>query len=436
MLSIISSQPIWTILSLSFIFVLFGCTNSADSNENQEKPEEEQQALTLKEELDAWVEDFELMGAAVLLIVDGEAVVEEYFGMARPGYQVDERTTYRVASISKTLSTLAVMKLVEDGKMDLNEDASTYLGWRLRNPAHPDQVIRVRDLLGHRSSIRDGAAYGEFVAAMQDGAVDIRELFQPEGRFFTEDMFADHEVGAYFSYSNSAWGLIASMVERVSEQRFDRFTKEVLFEPMGMQASFNIMDIPLERVATLYRATNGRWMPQADDVSSQPPQERAPENYALGSNGLIYGPQGSLRASAKDLLQVAKLLMNDGMVDGSQILSKESMQLLRSNRWNYNGSNGDTWDNFWRSYSYGLHFITNADSADIIFPDREMQGHPGIAYGLLSDMYVDPETKSGVIFITNGSKQEYQYGASSSFYGVEERLFKILYPYLLQKESE
>ena len=79
---------------------------------------------------------------------------------------------------------------------------------------------------------------------------------------------------------------------------------------------------------------------------------------------------------------------------------------------------------------YGMHHITNQDSADIIFPDRSMSGHPGIAYGLLSDMYFDSGTGSGVVFITNGSKNKYDYGKASTFYQVEEDVFQLLYPFL------
>ena len=77
-----------------------------------------------------------------------------------------------------------------------------------------------------------------------------------------------------------------------------------------------------------------------------------------------------------------------------------------------------------------MHHITNQDSADIIFPDRSMSGHPGIAYGLLSDMYFDSGTGSGVVFITNGSKNKYDYGKASTFYQVEEDVFQLLYPFL------
>jgi CubicO group peptidase (beta-lactamase class C family) len=417
-----------------FILLILSAFSCSPTNDQQEESSLE----PVKSSLAKWAEQYELMGASVYLIANGELVLEEYLGYARleDSTRTNENTTYRIASISKTLSTLAIMKLFEEGQVRLDEDVSTYLGWQLRNPTQPDQIITLKHLLGHTSSIRDGAGYGSFVRSMRADNLPIKELFQPQGMHFTQDMFSDKPIGSYFSYSNSAWGLIATVVEKVSGERFDRYCKRALFEPMGMEASFNILDIPIERVATLYRATQGAWIAQADDVLNETPIERAPDNYSIGTNGLLYGPQGSLRASAKDLYQLAKLLMFDGLVDGKQIFQKESIALLREEAWVYDGNNGDTWDNFWLSYGKGLHFITNTDSADVLFTDRTMQGHPGIAYGLLSDLYVDPQTKSGVIFITNGSKQPFEYGPTTSFYGVEESLFQILYPILLKNEGK
>lgn len=385
-----------------------------------------------------WAEKYELMGASVVLIAKGQPVFEDYLGYARIADSVKTtvNTSYRIASISKNLTTLAVLKLVESGQLNLSDDISRYLGWELRNPKFPDVPISLGHIMGHQSGIRDGSGYGRFISAMGSEAQQIHELFTQEGQYFTTDMFADHKAGEYFSYCNASWGIIASVVEKISGQRFDEFCKEQLFEPMGMQASFNILDIPLSDVAILYRASEGTWKPQADDVVSNLPTERAPANYELGSNGLVYGPQGSLRASTHDLKQLAKLYLNNGIVDSKRILKPETLAILSEGKWEFDGNNGDTWSKFWMSYGKGTQFIVNADSADIIFPDRKMMGHPGIAYGLLSDMYVDPNTQSGVIFITNGSKQAYEYGPTTSFYEVEEALFNLLYPILLAVEAK
>lgn len=423
---------------VSFLFTAFyGC----ESNENGVETKEQSQAFDqtqLQADLNKWADDFELMGTSVVLFANGQPIVDEYLGFARiaDSVKTTEHSSYRIASISKNLTALAVLKLVEAGKIDLDADINTYLGWNLRNPAFPNEIITLAHIMGHRSGIRDGQAYGNFINAMGTGAQNIKELFTKDGKFYSTDMFADHATNGFFSYSNASWGIVASVVEKVSGQRFDRFCKTELFEPMGMNASFNIMDIPTENIATLYRTRGGEWNPQADDVLSNAPRERAPSNYKIGSNGLVYGPQGSLRASAHDMKQLAKLYLNNGKVDGIQILRAETLALLSEDKWVYDGVNGDTWGGFWMSYGKAMQFIVNADSADIIFPDRKMMGHPGIAYGLLSDMYVDPETQSAVIFITNGSKQAFDYGPSTSFYGVEEALFKILYPILLAAEGQ
>lgn len=104
------------------------------------------------------------------------------------------------------------------------------------------------------------------------------------------------------------------------------------------------------------------------------------------------------------------------------------VELMTANQWTYDGANGDTWDNFFLFYGLGMHRLTNKEKADVIFEDWEMVGHPGIAYGLLSDLYFNRSKKSGVVFITNGSKKDFAYGVESTFYQVEEEVFKVIAP--------
>ena len=131
-------------------------------------------------------------------------------------------------------------------------------------------------------------------------------------------------------------------------------------------------------MAVLYRFAEGEWRTQADDYKGEKPKERIFPNYQLGQNGLIYGPQGSLRSSAKDLAIFAQVLLNGGTWKGKKILKKESVDLMLSKHWTYEEKNGDTWDNFFLSYGLGIHRTLNKAKADLIFPDRRMFGHPGI----------------------------------------------------------
>ncbi len=392
----------------------------------------------LHTKLDEIVKQHELMGMSVLLLHDGEIVTQQNFGLRddRQKLPVNDSTYFRVASISKSFTATAIMQLVEQGKLDLDVPVNAYLDWDLVHPKHPDQEITLRHLMSHTSGIRDGKGYSKFVKAMRQEELDIKELFGEEAAFQTPDMFADHAPGDYFSYTNCTWGIIAALVEIASNERFDVYCKQNIFEPLGIGTSFNVLDLKhIKNLSILYRFEDGVWKAQTDDYSMEAPISSAYENYKPGMNGLLFGPQGSVRSSARDLAIFSLMLLNKGKLNGKQILAPSSVRQMLDNQWTFRGDNGDTWDQFFMSYGLGIHRITNRDSADIIFPDRKMLGHPGIAWGLLSDMYFDPQSKSGIIFITNGSKQAYKYGKNTTFYQVEEDVFEAVFPFLQQLES-
>ncbi|MCH8495890.1 MAG: beta-lactamase family protein [Balneolales bacterium] len=437
------------IVTLLFVtFSYFGCTSSDTITPVLNAGQ--------LDELDKGIEqitrDFDLMGLAVVYIQDFQIAYEGYSGYAVYENQtpLSRNSVVRIASPSKTLTAIALMQLHEQGLVDIDDDVSTYLGWELRNPNWPESPITLRMLLGHTASIADGAVYSAFSRTMISEQLPIRMLFTGTDSDntwseYNHSIFSEHEPGSYFSYSNAAWGLIANVIEIVSGDRFDVYTRENIFEPLGIEASFNITDVHPDRVAALYRHQNDTWAPQVDYFLENGPQERAYEGYEPGKNGLIYGPQGSLRISTRGLMSLADVLLNSGTTQGLKIGSvtgttdpfsqeRTSVQLLREEtfaemskeNWSYDGGNGDTWDDFWLSFGLGLHRLTGEPGRDVIFSGKQMIGHPGIAYGLLSDIYVDPATGSGVIYISTGSKTDFEYGDISSFYEVEEAVFKLI----------
>ncbi|TVR17726.1 MAG: class A beta-lactamase-related serine hydrolase [Balneolaceae bacterium] len=422
-------------LLFSLSFILACDKNSEPAQEIDLTPDGS--VLSTDEQLLGVVDDYGLMGLSVVLFANHDIAYEGTIGYAvyEAERELTRNSVFRIASITKTVSSIALMQLVEQGLADIDDDISNYLGWELRNPNRPGEVITLRHLLGHTSGIRDGEGYGTFIGDMFGNDIHIKELFKPGGDHFTDDMFAEHAPGEFFSYSNASWSLVATVVELITGQRFDHYSNRHIFEPLGMNASFNVTDFDPHEFATLYRMQDGIWTPQVDFYEDSPPQERAPDNYVPGTNGLLYGPQGNLRIDTKSLSILALTLMHGGEWQGVRILEETTLNSMVEPHWEYDGSNGDTWDDFWMSYGLGIHHITNREGKDVIFPDRTFLGHAGIAYGLLSDMYVDPETGSGVIFITNGSKRPFEYAKTSSFYAMETAVFDILYPLLLEKEA-
>ena len=288
--------------------------------------------------------------------------------------------------------------------------------------------------MNHTSGLRDGSGYSEFLSQMVNEKSSLKDLFQENSRFYTADMFSDEAPGVYFTYCNSAWGIIGSIIESVSQMKFDDFMRERVFKPLNMEADFNPTKLDLSQLATLYRF-DSIWIPQVDDYTNNLPTDRVWEGYKPGTNGLLFGPQGSLRCSASDLIKLGQLFLNNGRLatsskDSITFLKQSTLNFLSSEVWSYNGENGDTWSDFWQSYGLGLHLITGQKGKDEIFPGKTFQGHAGIAYGLLSDLYWDANSNSGVVFITNGSKRHFSYGEKSAFYAVEEDFFDALEVYI------
>lgn len=347
------------------------------------------------------------------------------------GVEINDNTIYRIASISKSVTAIGVMKLYESGQLDLDEDISTYLGYEVRNPAFPEVAITAKMLLSHKSSIVDGSGYGGFLSASYASfpPINLNEVLLSSGDYFTSDMFNGIEPGTYFNYSNINFGILGTLVEAITNQRFDIYMDEALFSPLELNGGFNLYDIQLEHLATLYRDSN----PQSDDFGSGPLESPDYALYVPGTNAVIFSPHGGCRLSAVDLSQVMAVLLDAGTVSvngiGVEILTSETIELMLTPQYTYNGSNGNNYFGLFSSWGLGIHLTTNTAGADVVFGDLEMAGHPGEAYGLISDMYVNTSENIGIVFMTNGyyAAGGYDFGLNSSFYTLEEEVFSAAY---------
>ncbi|MGB9109987.1 MAG: serine hydrolase domain-containing protein, partial [Telluria sp.] len=268
------------------------------------------QAAALTRQLQAIADDpaLPLSGLSVAVIRHGNVVYRQQFGSKRqatattPAQPLDDDTLFRVASLSKFVTALGAMKLVEQGKLSLDADLGDLLGYPLRNPHFPDQVITLRMLLTHTSSLRDGGGF------KWDPGVDLKDVLLPGGAYYGKGAMwsAEHAPGAWFEYVNFNWGVLATVMERAGGERFDRLMRRLIFDPMGLKAGFYLADFAPARVAdvaTLYRKREkdgderwdpaGPWIAQADDFANAPPAvPPGLASYKIGSNGTVFGPQG------------------------------------------------------------------------------------------------------------------------------------------------
>ena len=366
---------------------------------------------------------YQVVGMSVSVVKGDTIAFSKGYGLRDigRGLPVDDSTVYRIASISKMITAAALMTLYEQGLFNLDDDVSSYLGFTLRNPNYPNDVITFRKVLSHTSSLRDGTGYDSFLSATYNNNPPpaLKSLLTSGGSYYTSNMFSSTQSPSsnYFQYANINFGVAGTLIERISNQRFDIYCKEKIFLLLGISGSFNIQDIPdINNVAVLYRKSGSNWVAQTDNYNGVKPPPRNLSGYVIGSNGVIFAPQGGLRISANDLSKFMMMIMNGGILNGVRILNDTTVERMLNPNWIFNGSNGNNYYGIFNSYAIGNHRTTN------LLPGETLYGHPGEAYGLISDMYFSKIKDYGIIFITNGGV--WGNGNYSGWYNIEEDVYK------------
>jgi CubicO group peptidase (beta-lactamase class C family) len=367
----------------------------------------------------------QLIGMSVIAVKHDEIAYSGMFGLSNIATtkSVSENTLYRLASVSKMVTATAFMMLVENGKISLQDDIGEVLGYKLKNSNFPKVSITPEMLLSHTSGLCDNGNYERFL--MDSYHLDfpplLENLFIDTGVYYSADVWGKEKPGTFFRYSNLNYGIIAALIEKTSGVRFDIFCRKHIFEPLQMNASFNVNDIhDFDDIAAIYGRTENGIEALIDDYSYIKPFAKVYSSYVPGSNGLMFAPQGGMRSSLSDLAKFMIMHINNGNYQGIQILKKETAELMTKPFWTYNGSNGDNYGKLFLSWGLGFQLLTDTAEHDKFFSDLKMCGHIGDGYGLLSCMYFSKEKKCGIIFCTNGSTSDYQKGITTAFYKVVE----------------
>ena len=335
----------------------------------------------------------------------------------------------RIASISKLVLSIGVMRLVEDGKLDLDADVSDTLGWKLRNPAFPNDKITLRLLLSHTASLTDGAGYWQVPL---DG--EFKELLDDPKAWD-----AEHAPGTYWRYANVGFPLIGAVMERATGERMDLLMQRLVLKPLDLRACYSwpsCDDTTAARAVVLYR--EGK--PIVDDNQGRKPAcgiTKASDGscdlstWRAGMATNVFGPQGGLRISAADLSKIGRLLLGDGIVDGVRLLKPESVRAMIGPEWSLKNGNGLTLEEddpiratkgFTCRYGLAVHTLASGlpDCGDDPFGDGVQRvGHSGNAYGLLAGLWVDRKAGTGVVYFSTGNDKPAP-GAHSAFSRIEE----------------
>ena len=337
-------------------------------------------------------------------------------GLADPatGRVVTADDPVRVASISKLVVGVGVMRLVEQGRLDLDEDVSGRLGWNLRNPAFPDRPITLRQLLSHTSSVRDYE--DQYAIPLGD---TVQANMAPRTSWDSKHGPGD----GFFTYSNLNFPIVASIVERVTGERFDLWMRREVIEPMKLDACYNWPTCSDAKVARAVVLTQGGKAVRDDLAGKRPDCPVFVDKgscdlgrWKLGENGALFAPQGGLRISMNDLARVGRMLLDGGTLDGVRILSPKSVEAMLSPVWRFDRRNGDTDKGFYCAYGLAVQLTPTGTqgckddpAGDGIF----RVGHAGDAYGVRSGLWIDRLQGTGVAYFVSGLSDDPPRGRSA-----------------------
>jgi CubicO group peptidase (beta-lactamase class C family) len=271
-----------------------------------------------------------------------------------------DATPFEVASIAKMVIGVAVMQLVDEKRVSLDEDISSWVGFSVRAPG-ARTPITLRHLLTHTSSIIDGPE----TAAKRDVELgDFLHGYLADAG--ASSVFLDASPGAVASYSNVGPSLAAFVVERVTHMRFaDRVAMQI-FEPLGMTTAFF-----LQPSARPPRPTATPYASRGTEVL-----RLAPPSHALY-------PVVDMFASARDLVRFGRAIVRGGELDGVRILRTETVAEM-------------------------LHVPFDAAPDDALgfqvrtFGGARVFGHEGEDVGASTGLYIDLAAHTGAVVLANG----------------------------------
>ncbi len=316
---------------------------------------------TLNNKVPEFMKKKKVPGMAMAVFNEGKEIFKQGYGLSNIGIheKVTSKTGFNIGSISKLFTAVGIMILVEEGKIDLDAPAETYLTrWQLPKTKYDNQKVTIRGLLNHTAGI-SVHGYPGFIVQKQLPSLEASLDGENGPVRANEKVEIIIEPNTKFQYSGGGYTILQLIIEEVSQMPFHKFMKKKVFRPLKMRnTSFNLSPKLLNKSAIPY-----------DDN-----EKRLPFEYftAQGAAGL--------HITLNDFILFANEILNK-----HSILSSQSIDLMTTPTKVSKGN-------------YGLGFSI------LKFGPLTFKGHSGSNTGWQSAFFIDFKNKSGLIMMTNGDE--------------------------------
>ena len=378
---------------------LFSC------NVGQKRPENLDSHFSQIDSLDVELKQISdnsiIPGFSVALVNSDSVIFKNSYGFSDVSRHIPftDNTTHTIASISKTFIGLSIMKLIEEGKLSLNQPINDILPFEIKNPHFPKIPITVKHLVTHSSSINDDFDDGDKRASWlvdptplkyKDYPSDIKEsifyydgeqsslsdfitaVCTPHGKWYNETNFSAFKPGETYEYSNAGATIAALIVEIISGSSFSSFTEEHIFQPLGMNDT-----------GWFYKSLN--------DSYSKLYVENDKKVYEFPRYHEASYPDGQLKTTINDLSKYLVEMMK-GYKGKGTLLKQESYSFMLHSQ--LPRESFDSLDESALNDEYDVGVFWGISE-----PGYRL--HSGGMIGVYSIIYFNPETETGVIAFCN-----------------------------------
>lgn len=347
----IYSRLVWSVLVAAWVPVML-------SGEAPEKGSE-----SIRKSMQGYVENGTIAGAVTLVVGKQGPLAVDGVGKAdlASGTEMKPDTLFWIASMTKPMTALAVMMMVEEGKLSVEDPVEKHLPeFKGQEGGRP---ITVKDLLTHSSGLVGGGGPKPTLAEA------VKEYASKPLQF---------EPGTRWSYNNPGINTLGRLVEVTSGMPYEDFMQQRLFDPLGMKdTTFWPTEAQAQRLAVSY--VKEKEEPGAElkpttigFLNDRPPTER----------NRMPSPAGGLFSTANDLARIYQMLLNGGELDGRRYVKKETLERMTTNHL------GDMKVSFTEGMNMGLGFhLVNEPQGVTAMLSRGTYGHGG-AYG--TQAWIDP----------------------------------------------
>ena len=310
------------------------------------------------------------VGLAVAVVRDGDLAWFHGHGLAdtRTGEPVDEDTVFRIGSVTKTFTAVAVMQLWEQGLVDLDAPVAAYLRAFRLVPAKPGLgPVTLRHLLTHTAGIGYWPRATDLLRPGRGAGVQTARPVGSLSEYYRRGLRVEVEPGTRWMYSNHGFATLGQVVEDVSGEPFARYLREHVFDPLGMERS--------------------------DLVRSESVRARLATGYVLRRHGLTSVPWrdvpapggGGIYSTTGDMVRYLVALLGGGSNETGSILRPETLSSMFRPHFQPDP----------RLPGMGLGFDLSTEGG------HRLVGKDGVVSGFLTQMGLAPDDDTGVIVLSN-----------------------------------